>query len=417
MTWSIGHSLPLSQVVGLCTIVGYLFWPEPKRLPRQSEVILLLTLWGMYSISTFLAIYPEQAFVHYQRISKILLMVFLSMSIINTEERLHLLMRVIFFSIGIYAVRSGIFSIVTNGQFMVYGPEDSFLEANNSIGLAFVMNVPFLFYFLKIEHSRWLRWLIKAMLVLSYPAVICTFSRGAWLGLAVVTVLIMLKSEHKFRTIAVASIFGILIAPLVPLLIPQRVAHRYDDLTNYEKEGSAQSRLWTWEFCRRVGVARPLVGGGFDFYSRETYELYYPEYLQLWSGDIHSCHSMWFTVLGEHGVITFFLWLGLLGSGFLSLKRIRAYGMAHREKSWVIHYADMLQVAFVGYIVVGTFLDVAYFDLFYQSVAVIAIIREKIRYMTTGELSTEPDLGMDRLYLDDKKPMVGGKRIRPPLPA
>jgi len=53
--------------------------------------------------------------------------------------------------------------------------------------LALVMNIPLLYYLLKTETITWLRWLIKAMLLFSFPAVVCTYSRGAWLGLAMVT--------------------------------------------------------------------------------------------------------------------------------------------------------------------------------------------------------------------------------------
>jgi putative inorganic carbon (HCO3(-)) transporter len=139
----------------------------------------------------------------------------------------------------------------------------------------------------------------------SYPATICTFSRGAWLALAAATGLIILKSKYKVFILAAALV----LVPMSLPLLPERVVNRYDDLQNHEQEQSAQSRFWNWEFYIRVGLGNPLHGGGFDYYSRQAYVLYFPEFLKRWSGKVWPCHSMWFTVLGEHGLPGMTLWL------------------------------------------------------------------------------------------------------------
>lgn len=381
MTWGIGRTFPFAQVIAIGTLVGYCFWSEPKRLPRQRESILLLALWGMFGISTLFALYPTIAFERFVFISKILLMVFLSTSLINTEQRLHLLLYVIALSLGFHGVKAGIFSLISGGNYMVFGPDQSFLAANNSIGLALAMNVPLLFYLLKIETRPWLRWIMRAMLALSYPAVICTFSRGAWLGLAAVTAVIVLQSERRFLIVAIAGLLGIVLLPFLLQRAPERLVKRYDDFANYKEEASAQSRLWNWEFCARVGLAHPLHGGGFEFYSSETYAIYFPEFLEAWPGKVWSCHSAWFTIFGEHGYLGILLWIGLIASCGLSLRQMRSIGRTHAKLSWVIHHAHMLQGALIGYMVAGTFLDVAYFDLFYQLVAVCIIVKESMHHI------------------------------------
>jgi probable O-glycosylation ligase (exosortase A-associated) len=384
MTWGIGRTFPFSQLAGITTIVGYLFWSEPKRFPRQQELMLLLALWGMFGISTLFAIYPDKALTPFIRLSKILLMVFLSLSLINTDQRLHLLLRVIAFSLGFYGFKAGIFVILNGGNYLVWGPEDSFLYANNSIGLALAMNIPLLWYLLRIETRRWLRWVIWAMLLLSYPATIFTYSRGAWIGLAMATALLILRSRYKFLIVTAAGVATLTILPALAQLLPERLVQRYDTLEHYEEDGSAQSRFWNWEFCRRVGFAHPLTGGGFDYYSIENYAIYFPEFLERWPGKLWSCHSTWYTIFGEHGFPGFILWVTLLGSCFLSLRRIRLYGNASVEMSWVTSCADALQASLVAFMVVGTFLDAAYFDMFYYLIGVIIILKERIRQTTSA---------------------------------
>src|SRR5262245_46424067 len=128
MTWGIGKTFPLAELTAIGTIAGYLVWSEPKKFPRQREFILLLVLWGMFSISTPFAIFPDRALERLVYVSKILLMVCLSTTLINTEHRLRVLLRIIALSLGFHGLKAGIFSTLSGGNFMVWGPEGTFLE-------------------------------------------------------------------------------------------------------------------------------------------------------------------------------------------------------------------------------------------------------------------------------------------------
>jgi probable O-glycosylation ligase (exosortase A-associated) len=278
--------------------------------------------------------------------------------------------------LGFFALKGGLFAIVSGGSYIVYGPQDSFLEANNSIGLALAMNIPVLLHLLKIERDKRLRLILKTMLFFSYPAIVCTYSRGAWIGMVMVTILCMLKSRKKFIMVAVAGLVGIILQTVVPQIAPDRLVNRYDQLVDYKDESSAQSRFWNWEFCKRIGMARPLTGGGFNFTSIENYQRYYPEFLERWPGSQWTCHSTWLSIFSEHGFPGAILWLALLLCCFLSLRQIRAYGRADPERCRYAQYADMIQSSMVAFLVVGTFLDAAYFDFFYYLVAFIVILKE-----------------------------------------
>ncbi len=375
-TWSIAKTLPLSYITAVSTVIGFFISGEAKKFPLRRESILLLMLWAVFGFSSLDAIYPDQAADHLNYISKILLMVFLTIVLTTNKSRLDALLRTIALSLGFYGLKGGVFAFATGGEYLVFGPENTFLEANNSIGLALVMNIPLLYYLLRIETRPWLRWVIKAMMWGSFPAVICTYSRGAWLGLAIVSALLLLRSRHKFVVVALAGVFLALSLSALPRLLPERLFSRYDQLVNYEKDDSAESRLWNWEFCKRVGLARPLTGGGFNFYSMETHARYYPEFLERWPGKEWTCHSAWLTVFGEHGFPGFILWISLLVCCLLTLRQIRAYGKTGPEISWIPIFADVIQSSLVAYMVVGTFLDAAYFDMFYYLAAMVIVGKE-----------------------------------------
>ena len=117
------------------------------------------------------------------------------------------------------------------------------------------MNVPLLYFLFRTETRPWLRWLIAAMLLFSYPAVVFTYSRGAWIGLAMATALLFLRMRNKVLIIGAAGTIALIVAIFLPHVMPQRLLNRYDQLVNYEQDDSAESRFWNWEFCKRVGMA------------------------------------------------------------------------------------------------------------------------------------------------------------------
>jgi probable O-glycosylation ligase (exosortase A-associated) len=373
LTWGFARTFPFSQVIAVSTLLGICFSSERKTMPGQRELLLLVLLWIFMGISTLFALEPDKASEQYLNISKIFSMIVITCVLINTEAKLRSLIRVIGLSLGFYGLKGGVFAVASGGALVVFGPESTFLYANNSIGLALAMNIPILLYLLKREQSSWLRFLIRAMVIFSYPAIICTYSRGAWIGMGVATLLSVLQSRKKFIAVGAATLVTMLLVAILPQVTPDRLKHRYDDLIDYDEEDSAQSRFWNWEFCKRVGFARPFTGGGFDFYKLETYARYYPEFQERWPGKVWSCHSMWLTVFGEQGVIGSVIWLSLLACCMRSLKRFGLNAVSAGEKQSRLDFVNMVKSSMVTYFVVGTFLDAAYFDLFYYFIAFVVI--------------------------------------------
>jgi probable O-glycosylation ligase (exosortase A-associated) len=385
--WGMARVIPLSQITVAATLIGYFLSSERKKLPLQRESVLLICLWAIFGISTVFAIEPDRAFDKLFSVSKIMFTTFLCTAVVNSDYRIHTLLRVIALSLGFFALKGGFFAVVTGGKYMVWGPTGSFIHANNAIGLALAMNVPLLFYLRKTETNIWLKRLMTAMLVFSYPAVVCTFSRGAWIGLALATALLVVNSRYKYLLGLGVFGIGVILLPFLPQFLPDRVTSRYEDLANYKEEGSAQSRLMNWEFCKRVGLANPTLGGGFDFYSEQCYQKYFPEFLERYPGKTWSCHGIWHTVFAEHGFIGLFFFVGLVISCLSSLRRLRAYGTKSPELRWLDSYSLLLQVALLTFMAVGTFYDAAYFDMFYHLVAVIIILKERVKRPEPEDLS------------------------------
>lgn len=378
LTWGFSRTFPHVMVIAICTIIGFLTWPESKRLPNQREVTLVFALWFIFAFSTIFAISPDNAVERLVYISKVFLMTFLAMAIMNGRKRLDLLLQVIAISLGLIGIKIGFYVVRTGGQSAVYGPALSFLEANNSLGMALALNVPLLAYLSKYQTNLWFKRAMWLMIGLSYPAVAGTFSRGAWIALAAATALLLLRSKHKILITVCCAVIVMLTPVWLPMVVSEQLADRYDTLVNYQDDRSAQSRFWNWTFCGKVAAAHPLEGGGFDYYSKDAYRIYYPEFLDEFPGQVWSCHSTWLTILSEHGVPGFLVWILLLGSCFVSLWKLKAQGDRRPDLPWISDYAEMLQASFVSYCVAGSFIDIPYFEVLYLLICALVILKDQV---------------------------------------
>src|SRR6185295_7624764 len=125
--------------------------------------ILMIVLWGWFTITTIFSWYPESAWFYYWRFSKIFLMTLLTISLVQDRARMRWLLLVIAASLGFYGVKGGIFVMATGGQYTVFGaPEGTFISENNAFALALNMCLPLLWYLRKDETRLWARHALSA---------------------------------------------------------------------------------------------------------------------------------------------------------------------------------------------------------------------------------------------------------------
>jgi hypothetical protein len=69
------------------------------------------------------------------------------------------------------------------------------------------------------------------------------------------------------------------------------------------------------------------------------------------------------------------LYLGLILSTLLSLRRLVRRRPDHPGKAWIPECARMVEASLVGYLIAGAFLSMSYFDLFYGLVALTVLLK------------------------------------------
>jgi len=396
LTWSFAYTMPFALMVGAATLLGALFAKDRRPVPWNRELVLIAVLLAYFTLTTFFSWAPQHAWPQLEKVAKIIFMTFVATMFIYGKDRIRGLLLVIVASIGFYGFKGGIWTILRGGSERVQGPENSFIDGNTFLGLALNMVIPLLVALARDESRPWLRRFLYVVAVLSVIASIFTYSRGAWLGLAVAIPLVLLQLDTKPRLIlAIGLVVGALSASAI---FPEKIFQRADTITNYEEDGSANQRLMSWSVAWNVANEHPLVGAGFEFEWAEDggwldygSEKYRGAFIAA-NKDSAAAHSIYFQVLGQHGFVVFFIYVWLLVSVFLTLRRIRATARRNPDTLWISRYASGLFVGLAGYVVSGAFLSSAYFDLAWLYFALTAVLAREVAVTVPNRGDESPAL-------------------------
>lgn len=372
LAWGPAYDFPFAMLAAAVTLLGlttaYLRNSEEYRLPMERETKLLVVLWMLFFITTFTSLLPDVAWVEFERISKIMLMTFLIMVLINDAQKLRWLVIIVAFSIGFYGFKGGLFSIARGGQSMIWGP-GGFIGGNTSLGLAMNMVLPMIFYLGRTEQKKWIKILCYLAFLLTILAVMFTYSRGAFLGLIVV--LGLLLARFKMGALVAIVMLGIVSIPVAIQFVPEKFVERVESIGEYQQDGSANKRLNAWSTAWQVALARPLTGGGYQIIDDvPTAQLFNPEFTERDVG----VHSVYFEVLAENGFITATVFVALMVSAIFSLRRMRKK-LRDQPDHHFNDYSHMLELSIIAYAVSGTFLELASFDLFYTNLAMVVVMK------------------------------------------
>lgn len=368
--WGFAYSFPFAFVVAVATIIGLILTREPRQFKGGAATWVMLAFMAWMCVTTIFALEPVRATEMLERVIKILFVTVLALFTLYKQEHVKWLMLIIVISIGFYGVKGGVFTLTTGGESLVWGPPETFIADNNALALALIMTIPLLGYFYIMSSKRWIRAAIIVSIGLCAVSVFGTYSRGGLLAIVAMSGFLWLKSKSKLWLGLAVLIFALGFYSFMPPQWEQRM----DTISEYEEDESAQGRLKTWTMLTNLAKDRPLVGGGFEPYTRQVFQRYLPDY-----NNTHSAHSIYFQVLGEHG----FVGLALFALFWLLTWRLSRQIIKHTkdnaEEKWAYWLAKMVQVSLIGYFVGGAFLNLAYWDMPYFLMVALAVTWHIVR--------------------------------------
>jgi putative inorganic carbon (HCO3(-)) transporter len=367
MCYGFAALFPYAAIIAGATTLFMLASREPKKLPMTPVTITLLVFMGWMTLTSLFALEPDLVWKEFSRVSKTFFMVFVTIMLINKPKDLKLFVWVVAMSLGLFGLKGGLFTIASGGNFRVYGPDGSYIGENNSMALALVTTLPLIWYLRAEVKSKWMMLGLTAMTALTAVSVVGSYSRGALVGGICMLFFLWTHSHKKAQT----AIILLAVVGLIMTIMPAAWFERMNTIDDYKEDSSALGRMNAWKFAINIATKFPL-GGGYNVFSPRQFMLYAPEPLNY-----HAAHSIWFQVLGDHGFVGLAIYIVLIFLAWRTGTRVRKHCQNQPELKWAENLARMCQVCLVGFAISGSFLSLAYFDLYYD-IIVILVCLEKI---------------------------------------
>lgn len=345
--------LRFSYYIAIALLVGCLLNKGKEKIfVKARENYLLIIFWLTLGITTIFSIFPGQSLPKFLELTKIIFISIITGGLVNSKDRFKYLAWIIIFSLGVYAVKGAVVCSFTG--YKLYGPADSMISDNNDFALALNMILPFFLYLGINEKKRWRRFIFYILFPFIIVAIIHTYSRGGFLGLLSVGLLLILRSKRKIFGFLALILTLALFINFAPLAYKERIS----TIKTYEEDESAMGRIWAWQAAWQMAKDRPLTGVGLrNFVS--AYSNYH------WSPP-KVAHNSYLQLLAECGFVALVIFLVLL---FLSIKKLRSLRKRvkfTKDTAWLHNYSHMLEIGFIAYMVSGFFLSRHDFDLVYQ---------------------------------------------------
>jgi len=346
--------------------------------PREVNMVLLVGLGAVLSIP--FAIDPTEAWGAFtDLLIKTILIFIVFVNAVRTELRLKLLFWLvlavsIYLSVNVISdYHAGVFKIgmeETNTQ-RVAGAIKGLFDNSNDLALHLVTVIPIAFV-LALEKRGLIRKVVYlGITLLMISAVIITFSRGGFLGLIAMALVLVRKLGRRNRTAALATlVFGVIFfLAVAPATYSGRLATIFDSAADIT--GSASQRTQVLKRSILVALRYPLFGVGIgNFHHKSFQEL--------------GTHNAYTQVAAETGIAAMIAYIIFLVHPLRRLRLIERELFERNENSRFYYLAIGLQASLVGYMVASFFAAVAYQWYIYYLVG-YAIALRRIYYLEESQ--------------------------------
>lgn len=366
LAYGFAYNMPFAQIVALVLVISVVMTKDRQKVPMNGLMVVWIFFLIWMGLTTYFAIYPGFAKEQLIKVLKIQFLTFLTIILINSYEKMKMLIWIIVLSLAFFSVKGGVFTILSGGANRVWGPPGSFIEENNSLALATLMMVPLMYYLYATEKNKWIKRGLMLSIPLSLASAIGSQSRGALLAVISVSGFFWLKSKNKIAS-------GILIVILGGIgftFMPESWHQRMSTIQTYDEDESAMGRIGAWIYSINAANSR-LTGAGFNSWSESTYALYNPEAI-----DVVVAHSIYFSVLADHGWLGLILYLSILFITWRYLSKVLSMTKNNTNLRDQNLLARMLQVSFIAYFTGGAFLSLSYFDLPWHLIVITLLLKQ-----------------------------------------
>jgi O-antigen ligase len=381
-----------TEVAIYLALLGLALRPQGVGFSTPLRWALVFLLWAF--MTALFAIAPEKAWQVLLELLKTLVIFFVVVNVLRTPQQLRFYLLLILLAFVIFPARGTLQNYVTGNTLQgraiwnkMYGNSNdlaaiTLLMLGSALAIATV----------KTQNAR-VRLAAAALVPVALLIILLTQSRGAFIGLLVGfgPPLLTRLRKRPSGTTPVLIVLGV-----IALLVPAASWHRFEGITNLsetiggaDKHGrppgredrldefassSARQRFEILKTGLQIAESHPVLGVGIGCYG-EANARYAP---QLGARDAHNSYV---SVAAEMGFPGLLLWLGLVGSVLLQVRRCRARLEANDRTIQVL----WIERAVIAYLVAGFFGTYSGLTMFYLFLGILSAASTVL-----GRDATEP---------------------------
>ena len=387
----------LNTLIAAIAVAAIAIRGDFVKFRLDTTTVLLLSLGAWLFFSQIRSMDPGYSNEFFQRFEKTLLFAILVTQTVNTPLKLNALVWVFVLSIGFFATKGAIFTIITLGQFHVQGLPNTVLEDNNHLGIAMATSLPMILYLRTVSQRDSIKLALTALFLMTVLAILGTQSRGAFLSLIAFSIFFWVSSKHKFVILAA----GILIAAPAISFMPKSWTNRMETITDAGEDASFMGRVDAWIINAKLAVKHPLTGAGL----RNPYQESIARTVDT-ERTPRAAHSIYFELLGGAGFIGLAIYAALLGSALLTAIRLARSRRMPIGQSWSTRFANFTIISLVVFYVGGASTSMEMWDGYLLLIALIAATEKILRSQSDLSVATISWRGESRRIPTAKKKRV-----------
>jgi O-antigen ligase len=317
-------------------------------------VTIPLSLWPGGSVARLTDVYIKSVIVFW-----------LLANVIKSKRQLTVLRTVLMICcvpLALMAVKNylnGTFIADAGGVSRIVSYEAALSSNPNDLALLLNLLLPLSIAQLLSARTLWVRLLSVAVIGMTVLAIIITFSRAGFLGLATICgmyFLRMMRRPGRDRSWAFALLFaGVLMLPMIPETYVARLATVKS--VSSDPTGSAQARWRDIVAASQYVVEHPVVGAGIGMDILALNAVRGAEWCQ-----VHNVYLEYAVDLGLGGALLF---LAMFFGVFAGVRKSRKSLAGEPEQRDLFLIAEALETSLIVFAICGVFYPIAYHFFFY----------------------------------------------------
>ncbi|UCF67181.1 MAG: O-antigen ligase family protein [Acidobacteriota bacterium] len=251
------------------------------------------------------------------------------------------------------------------------------LEDENDLAFALIAALGVALYLLLGTRKKGQIALLVGLMAICLAAIVTSMSRGGFVGLAALGAYVFVLGPYRSRIAAVAILAILMLVVLAPPTYWQEV----HSIGESVESGTGEQRLYFWSLAWRMFLDHPLIGVGTRNYGIQAPNYQDPRRAFMWGEHTwgRAAHSLYFTLIPEHGLIGIAICAGFLWTTYKSITRLRRLthpGVLSPQRASPRLMASGLAAGIVGVLATGVFISVLYYPVLWVLSGLVAALDE-----------------------------------------